>query len=812
MLLSLNWMRDYLLKPDIKIDPKDLADKMTMRGLHVSAIKRPTMTLENVVVAKIIKIEKHPNADRLQVTQISTDPQDGTKLLQVVCGAKNITEGDIVPLALPGAVLPGDFQIKVSTIRGVESNGMICSGKELGISADSEGILQLPKHAGIGQPLSSLLGGGSDDTLLEFELTPNRGDCLSLLGLTREAAPVLKTKLREPKQVKFRITPHRTSSIIRVDVDDPVACPRYVARVIDSLKVQESPEWVKQRLQTVGQKPINNIVDVTNFVMLEFGQPLHAFDLRKIQSGGVRVAPCKTRMDFTLLNGQTVLLEEGDIVIWDGERPIALAGIMGGLNTQVEPDTTSILLESATFNSAQIRKTSKRLGIISDSSKRFEKGSDIAAVLLASDRAAAILRDSLNANVYHPPIDTNEFGAKEHVLSIDMRDVRKVTGIQGLTAETAADLLDSIGIPSHKKSVNVLSVRLPTFRNDLRESIDLIEEVARLIGYETIPETFPTSRSMYERIDETQFDYEYRAKQALFSLGLRETIHYSFISEELFRRYGLLNESMVRLLNPISDEMKVMRTSLLPSLLQTYSYNKNRKITDQRLFEVAHTYSWDPQEETQVKEVPFAAALLSGHTTQRGWKNVEQTVDFYFAKGLVELLVKELTTVYLSYEPCKNTTLFHPKRSATIKLGLKEIGHVGEIHPFIAQTHLETNEPVVLFEINLDALRKYERTTIKYKVPSKFPPVELDIALLVNRSTSHQELVDSIKHSGTPLLSSISVFDVYEGEKVPQEKKSIAFHLTFLSAERTLLDTEVFALKDKIVHALGEKFGAQLRS
>lgn len=811
MLLSLHWLRDYLIKPDVKIDTKELSEHLTMRGIHVSAIKKPHVKYENIVVGRIEQIDKHPDADKLQVTQVTT--AEGEKR-QIVCGAKNIAVGDIVPVALPGAHLPAvKLDIKVSKIRGVESFGMICSAKELGISDDSEGILQLPKHnSHPGQPLSALLGGGSDDQILEFELTPNRGDCLSVLGLAREISPLIKTKLREPKPAKFRVTPHRTSTILKVEVEDEKLCPRYVARVIDTLKVGESPDWIKQRLEAIGLRPINNIVDVTNFVMFECGQPLHAFDLKKVTSGVVRVAPCHSHTEFTLLTGETVNLIPGDVCIWNGDKPIALAGIMGGLDSQVTADTTSILLESAAFNPVQIRKTAKRLGLMSDSSKRFEKGVDLLGVALASERAAALIRDMVNANVYHPPIDTKEDAGKEETISVDMRDIRKLTGHKNMSTEVAAELLDSIGIQSTKKSINILNVKLPSYRPDLKAQIDVVEEVARLNGYDSIPQHYPISISCYDKLDESQFEFEIRAKKILCSLGLHETIHYSFTSEEQFRKYGIDLNGAVSLHNPISDEMKVLRTSLLPSLLQTYDYNRNRKASNQKLFEVARTYVTDQESETKVKETPHVAALLSGNLNPQSWRGGENPVDFYTIKGLAELLVGQLTTVYLSYEPVKNSVLFHPHRAATIKLGLAEIGVIGEIHPFIKQNTLDTTEPVVLFELNLEALKKYERTGVKYKPLSKFPAVDLDLALLVDKHVTSRQLMDNIKHVAGPLLTELRPFDLYEGENIPSGKKSLAYHLVFQSPERTLQDKEVIELRTKVVGALKEKFNADLRA
>lgn len=812
MLVSFNWLKEHLTKTDSKLDPRELAEKLTMRGVHVAGIKQSSQALSNVRVGKIVHIEKHPNADRLRVTQVVFSEAETAEKHQIVCGASNIAEGDIVPVALPGCVLPGDFAIKSSTIRGVESHGMICSGKELGVSEDGEGILQLPKHAVLGEPLSRLLGGAkaSEDTVFEFELTPNRHDCMSVIGIAREAAPLLKTTLKEPKAAKFKAGAHRTSSIIKVEVDDNNLCPRYIARVMDSLKVQESPDWIRERLEAVGLKPINNIVDVTNYVMLEYGQPLHAFDLRRIESGSIRVGAAKEPRDFTLLTGDTVQIEPGDIIIWDGDRPIALAGIMGGLNSQIEADTTSIVLESAAFDPIQIRRTAKRLGLSTESSKRFEKASDLAAVANASERAAMILRDSMNANVYHPPIDTNEYGVKEHVLAVDMREVRKITGLPQLSTEHAADLLDSIGISSHKKSPNVLSVRLPSFRQDLKSTIDLVEEVARLNGYEHIPQNLPLSVATYDRLDESSFEFENRARHVLFNLGLKEAINYSFISEELCKTYGFTQDTLVKLKNPISEEMKVLRPSLVPGLLQNYIYNINRNSSNLKLFEVGRTFFGNAQEETRVKESPTVAGILSGYQQTPHWSGTSQPVNFYFAKGLVEVLVKQLTTVFLSFEPT-NLPFLHPKRSAWIKLGLKDVGFVGELYPDTAESVLETKEPVVVFELNLEVLRKYERSGVKYKVPSKFPGIELDLAFVLDRTVSAQSFIETVKHAGGSLLSEISVFDVYEGEHIPAAKKSLGLRLNFMSSERTLKENEVNAAKDTILKTAAEKFQAQLR-
>lgn len=812
MQLSLNWLRDYLHKPDVRIEPKDLADKLTMRGIPVESVREASSSLDKVVVGRIEKIDKHPNADRLQVTQILTSDEPGAELKQIVCGAKNIQVGDLVPVALPGALLPGDLEIKHSKIRGVESGGMLCSGKELGVAEDSEGILALPKHSKLGDPVSSLLGHHQSDTVMELELTANRPDCLSIMGLAREIAPILKTKTRDPKPARFKISPHRTSSIIKVEVDDAKACPRYVARVLDTLKVEESPDWMKQRLQSVGIRPINNIVDVTNFVMYEYGQPMHAFDLRRIQSGTLRVSPAKEASDFTILTGETVRIEPGDILILDGDRPIALAGIMGGQNSQVSADTTSIVLESAVFDPRQIRKTAKRLGLVTEASKRFEKGVDLAAVALASERAAALLRDSFHANVYHPAIDTDEFAAKEKIISVDLRDIRRTIGLKNIATDSVVALLESIGITAHRKSINILSVRLPSFRQDLAESIDIVEEVARLQGYEVVPTHLPLSAASYDRLDESGHAFEQKAREVLASMGLRETIHYSFVSDALLTTYGFPVEGRVTIQNPINEDMKVMRTSLLPSLLTTYQYNRNRRIPNQRLFEVGNVYRKSDKSETGTRETLHVAGLLSGQVGNAGWKQESVAVDFFHGKGVVETLVRQMTTVFAAYEPGgAMTKIFHPKRCAVIKLGSKDIGYIGEVHPNVRDNVLKTNESLVAFEINLRSLRKFERLSTKYRAPSRFPASDFDLAFIVDNTTTSTVLTDTIKHAAGNLLNTVSVFDVYQGEGVPEGKKSLAFRLSFQSPERTLTDDEVTGLREKVVQSIQEKHSATLR-
>lgn len=810
MLLSITWLKDYLGKTDIKINPKDLAKKLTMRGLAVDAVRGASVTLESVVVGRIDVIEPHPNADKLQVTQVVISDEPDAEKHQIVCGAKNIEVGDYVPVALPGTLLPGNFKIKPAKLRGVESFGMLCSGTELEISEDGEGILQLPKHAKLGDPISSLLGSG--DTILELDLTPNRGDCLSVIGLAREAAPLLKTKLRDPRPPRFKSSPHRTSSIVDVAVLDESACPRYVARVLDQLKVLPSPDWIKQRLSSIGIRPINNIVDVTNFVLYEYGQPLHAFDLRKIESGSIRVDRCKMNgQTIELLNGETVELQEGDILILDGEKPIALAGIMGGASTQVTDDTTSIILESATFEAAQIRKTAKRLGLQSDSSKRFEKGVDINNVLVASDRASGLLRDGFEANVYHPPIDTSPEPPKDEKIAVDLRDVRSAVGIPDLNADSAVSMLETIEIHGVKRSQNILTITLPTFRLDLRHSEDIVEEIARLIGYDQIEAKLPQSKTAYANIDNAEFLFEMRAKNILSGMGLNETIHFSFISRKVLEKYGAPVEHALDLKNPLSEELGTMRTSLLPSLLETYHYNKNRKQDRQHIFEVARVYFKDSESETGAIEDSMVAGLLSGAPTPDTWNQKPVPVDFFLAKGLVNQFLSQLIADPVTYEPLSDSPLFHPARSARLRVGEYSIGCVGEVHPFIRDQVLETKEPLVIFELNLSELLEHEKHDVQLQTPSKFPPVEFDLALIADKSVSSDQLMQTMKTAGSELLSSIDVFDVYEGENIPMGKRSLAFRLTLSARDRTLEESDIKKVREEVLAELETRHSARLR-
>ncbi len=810
MLISLNWLKDYLGKTESVLDPKTLAEQLTMRGLSVSRIARAgTSGLDQVVVGRIDKVDKHPDADRLSVTQVSTEVSGGSR--QIVCGAKNIAVGDIVPVALPGAVLPGNLEIKISTIRGVESTGMLCSGKELGIADDTDGILQLPKHSQLGQSLSRLLGRESDDTVMEFEVTPNRGDWLSIMGIAREVAPLLGTNVRELKEAKFKSTTHRTSSIVTVEVPDPALCPRYVARVIDGFKVLDAPDWICARLKAVGLRCINNIVDITNFVMLEYGAPLHAFDLRRIQSGTVRVAACQTVQDFTLLTGEIVRLEPGDILIQDGDRPIALAGIMGGMNTQVEADTTSILLEAATFNASQIRRTAKRLGLLSESSRRFEKGVDPNTVALASERAAILIRDAYSANVYHPPIDTLEGGAVQRTIAVDMREVRRILGIPNFNADMAAETLSNIGIESSKKSLNILLTKIPSHRMDLKESIDLIQEIARLYGYAKIPLHTPTSNAAFARLNESAYRLSRKAKQLLSGFGLRECIHYSFVSEASLSQYARRGGDPLSLKNPLSDQLATLRTSLIPSLLSTYSFNRNRQRANQALFEVANIYESTTQSETGAKETLMASGILSGTLSENSWSSVPEAVTFYTVKGLVETFIGRLTNSDVTFAPAAPHPAFHPNRSSDLFIGAHAVGTLGEIHPH-ALKELDAPSNIVGFEIDLEILQKNSRGLVHYSAPSKFPNVEFDIAVWVDKTIPSAALVETIRASAPSLLKNARVFDVYEGDKAPFGKRSIGLRLFFGSTERTLQESDTGPLVQRVIQSLAEKHNAQLRN
>lgn len=808
MIISLNWIRDYLIKNDIKIDPKSLAEKLTMRGFAVESIKTFSPTLDSVVAGKIISVEKHPDADKLSLVKVIISESEGTVPLNIVCGAQNLAPETLVAVALPGARLNNNIIIEKMAIRGVESEGMICSAKELGISEEAEDILHLPKHAKIGESVYRLLGAIDEDIIMDIELTPNRPDCLSMIGMAREIAPILGTKLRELKPAKFRISQHRTSSIIKVEIEDNSICSRYVGRIIDGLKVTESPDWIKQKLQAVGIKPINNIVDVTNFVMLETGQPLHAFDLRRITSGTIKVATCKVPQTFTTLTGEVINLENGDILIQDGEKPIALAGIMGGLDTEINEDTTSILLESAAFHAPTIRTTTKRLGLQTESSKRFEKGVDLLGVATASERASILLRDTFNGNVYHPPIDTNNEIESEKSIYVDNREIRRVIGISDFSPEKTISLLESIGITSHKRSKNIISVKVPSFRIDIKDSIDIVEEVARLFGYDEIPIVYPCSTASYTPIKNEEILFENRLRELLVEMGLTEVINYSFTSREKLKKF---QNTSISLMNPISMEFSDLRTSLIPSILDSYSFNKNRGNFSLKLFELGKVYEYSDKSETGILENTRFCVLLSGKTINSNWKKNDFQVDFFYGKGIIEKILDELTTIHPTYEPLMDSEIFHPKKSAVLRLGFNNMGILGEVHPYYKSKVLETDEPIVIFEMDIDILQKNKKSGFSFRTLSKFPSIEFDIAFTVEKTVPYKDIFNTIKQYGGNLLSRISLFDIYENESIGIDKKSMAFHLVFTSMERTLLEKEAIELRDRIVENLHTRFAAELR-
>ena len=811
MLLPLSWLQDYFPKLEHPIDAYALAELLTKRGISVPHVRQHA-PFSGVVVGRIEKVEKHPQADRLSLVQVCIDKREAAPLLSIVCGAKNLHEGDMVPVALVGAVLPGNKTITQSTIRGVASDGMLCSGRELQIGDDHEGILQLPKTHPLGESLSRLLG--HDSKVLDIELTTNRGDCLSVLGCAREVAPLLHTKVREPKKEAVSESTHKTSSVIRLDVTDPAACIRYAAMVMDSVKIAESPDWIQQRLLAAGLSPINNVVDVTNFVMWEYGQPLHAFDLRKVESGSIAVRAVAEPFSFALLNGATVQLEPGDICIYDGDRPIALAGIMGGAGSQITPDTTSLLLESAAFPSGQITKTARRLGLLTEAARRYMHGIDYDNVVVALERACGLLRDTACANVYFPALDHYPGKGEPLSLALDMREARQLTGLTHLSTEQAQEALESIGMHPQRKSANVLTVPVPSFRNDIRASVDLVEEVARIVGFDSLPETLPVSSAAFHRLNESGVEFDHKLKRLFVGLGFREIMSYSFLSQNWLRECGFASQRVVTLKRPLSEEMKVLRPSLLPSLLATYGYNRNRQAKQQRLFECATTFEWKNEaQNSEVLETQRVAGLLSGDTLPHSWskRNVGE-VDYYLAKGIVERILRQLTTVFAQVRLTKHS-FFHPRRATSVHLGLREVGVVGMVHPRLLQEWENQAEPVAVFELNLDILKKYMRTLVRYQTPSKYPTTGIDLAFWVSESHEVQPILESIQVAGQPYLKYAELFDIFFSKGAAGEDlKSIAVHLVFGASDRTLLDADVATAQQAIVEVLTQKYAATLRS
>ncbi|WP_337970067.1 phenylalanine--tRNA ligase subunit beta [Virgibacillus salexigens] len=808
MLVSLNWLKNYVNIGSIS--PEELAEKITKSGIEVDGIEYVAEKSENVVVGYIRSCEKHPNADKLNLCQVDV----GEETLQIICGAPNVAQGQKVAVAKPGAVLPGDFKIKKVKLRGVESNGMICSLQELGIEEKyvpkdvAEGIFVFPEAVTVGEPVEPILN--LNDAILEFDLTPNRADCLSMLGVAYEVAAILDqpVKLPNPKPAMVEEDAHQ---FISVEVEAPEWNPYYGAFIIRNVTINPSPLWMRNYLIAAGIRPINNVVDITNYVLLEYGQPLHAFDYDKLDSDKIVVRRAKEEEAIVTLDEQERTLSNEHLVITNGKEPIALAGVMGGLNTEVTEGTTNVLLEAAFFAGNAVRNAVKSTGLRSESSTRFEKGIDPNRVKLAGLRACELLERYADATILKHVVEFDELDQTEKQVEMDTTEINKRLGTE-LETKQIVDILHRLQF-AFEQHDDQITVSVPTRRGDITIFEDMLEEVARIYGYDQLPYTLPVGASQAGALTNKQAMIR-KVKSLLEGAGLMESRTYTLISDNAVSK--LISPEIkdgqfvpIELKLPMSEDHKYLRQSLLPELLRVISHNQARNQIDLAYYELGSVFLTKERELTkQPDERLRLAGAISGKWMDHPWQQDNKTVDFYVLKGIVEKLFDYLD-VSVSFNQAKIADM-HPGRTAELKLGDKRIGFIGQVHPSL-QKQWDLKETYV-FDINMDEVFYAYTPSLTYKTIPKYPSIVRDIAFVLDKDVLAGEVKKTIAEAGAPLVKQVDVFDVYQGEHMEAGKKSVAYSLVYQDPEKTLTDEEIQASFEKIIEDVTQKYQAYIRS
>lgn len=798
MKISSNWLKEHI---DLGLTVPELSAALLKLGFEIAGVEHHGPTFTGVVVGKVLAKDKHPNADKLAVCVVD----DGSQKWNVVCGAPNVAAGQTIAFARIGAVLPGNFKIEGRKLRGVDSQGMICSRAELGLPKDVDGIWVMGEGPALGTDVGSLLGPADD--VLEVEITSNRPDCLSHRGLARELAAALNKPL---KPLSFSVA-ETLSKSVSVSVEDAAACPFYGARLIEGVKVGDSPAWLKARLEAIGLRPINSVVDITNFVLHDVGQPLHAFDADKLSGGKIIVRRSKAGEKFLALDHKEYALPEGLLVIADAERPVALAGVMGGELSSVTAATTRVVLEGAYFAPAEVRRSSQKTRLRSDSSYRFERGADPEAARSAASRAAALILQ-LAGGAAAKPVEAAAPVAKAAPIKASSARINAILGSE-FGADEIVDALKRIAAEFSGDAAS-FTFTAPSWRRDLATANDLAEEVGRFLGYDRIPYRLsPLSPKAATTTPAASAARRMRVRLA--SLGFSEAYNYDMLSEKAFAAARLSPEAQPRVDNPLSEDWALLRSSLLPGLLKNASHNLSRGADAVRLFEVGKAYS---QKDGAVTEQWRVSGLLLGPVLDARWQAARAPrAGFPDAKAAVEALLAGLGTVTWA-KPGDAAAgrwlcdpLFHPANSLRALLDGKPVASVGWLHPRVARAFDLDREGAVLFEANLETIAAKPAPVTKFREFSPLPVSRRDLALVVDMTTAYGKIEDAVRSCAISELQDLSLFDVYEGKNLPEGKKSLAIRLTFGRSDRTLLDSEVAAFVAKIVAALTEKAGAVLR-
>lgn len=798
MLISLNWLKQYIDLDGIEIN--EMENALTMIGQEVEKIDIVGGNLDKVVVAHLEEVKKHPNADSLTLCKVN----NGKEILQIVCGATNHKTGDKVALAQVGARLKEDFTIKKGKIRGEESCGMLCSEVELGIGSDKDGIIILPEDAPIGVPFKDYLG--INDTVFELEITPNRPDCLSHIGIARELSAYYGKELKYPEtEIKSEIS-EKTSDNVKVSIEDSNLSRRYVTRILKNVTVKESPKWLKERIEAVGLRSINNIVDVSNFILMEMNHPNHVFDLDKIEGNEIKVKSAVKGDKLVTLDEQERELEDGDIVICDSKKILALGGVMGGLDSEVTDNTKNILLEVAQFNPQNVRKTSRRLTLSSDSSYRFERGIDVEDSIKVINRLANLIQEVAGGEILNGYVDVYPVPHENKVAELNFERLDRFVG-KVIPREKVIEILRNLEIDV-KDNGETLTLTAPSYRGDLELEQDYFEEVIRMYGFDNIENILPrVDINKNSTLDTTKLTD--RVKTICASVGLKEVINYSFIPKDALQKLkftGVSEDKLIDISNPITEDFVTMRPTLLYSLIKNAKDNMNRNVSNIRFFEVSRTFE---KAEELAKEDIKVGIILAGENDKTLWNPKPVHYDFYDLKGIVEEIFSKLKFQSFSIKRSVQTE-FHPGRSADVFVGKEYIGSFGEIHPDVLENFGLNKKTVLVAEFNIELIKKYINKPFVYQGIVKYPAVPRDLALVMNENILVGDVLKTIEKIDKK-VEKVELFDIYQGIGVEPGKKSVAISILLRDDSKTLEEKEINDIIDKILAKMKKDYMAELR-
>ncbi|MCT4613067.1 MAG: phenylalanine--tRNA ligase subunit beta [Clostridia bacterium] len=797
MLVPLSWLNDYV---DIEgIEPKELADKMTLSGSAVETIDEKGKDVENVVVGKVVEIKKHPNADKLVVCQVNVGKEEN---IQICTGATNLVEGDYVPVALHGAKLPGGLIIKKGELRGLESNGMMCSIEELGFTREEypdaveDGIYVFNKKYDLGEDVKPIFG--LDEVILEFELTSNRGDCNSIVGIAREVAAVLGKELKMP-EADVNETAEIAEDYLKINNKATDKCSRYSARIIQDVKIGESPDWIKKALLSIGINPKNNVVDITNLMAFELGQPMHAFDLDKVEDHEIIIRNAENGEVITTLDEEVRELDDSMLVIADKNKALAIAGIMGGNSTKIDDNTKTVLLEVANFDATNIRVSSKKLGLRTDASAHYEKGIDPNLASFAADRAAMLIEMYASGKVAKGLVDSYDVVRKPVKMVYAPNRICKLLGIE-ISEDTMIEIFEKLGFIVNARDQ---IVEIPTHRDDISIQEDLAEEIIRIYGFDKLKETLPSGNvTMGIKTAEQKVQDEIVNK--VLGYGYSEVRTYSFESPKSFEKLNMVETNdlrkVIEVTNPLGEDYSLMRRQLANGMLTVLSKNYNQRNKNVRMFEVAKVYN-PVCEDVKCSELPNEDKHLS--------IGAYGDMDYYDLKGTIETLLEGLNIKY-DFEAKTSIDYMHPGRTAAIISRNQEIGHIGEVHPLVLDNY-DIKEKVYYAELNLDKLIDFKVKKFKLKPLPKYPAMNRDLAFLVKDEILVGDIEKIIRRNNPGFMEEYSLFDIYKGEQIEEGKKSVAYNFVFRSADRTLTDEEVNKAMDKIITELKANVNAEMR-